>query len=60
MNDKYAKEVAKELRLIRVELQKFNKVSEPQGIQIDGEDVAKITEENERFQPFAGERVTIK
>jgi len=55
MNDKYAKRIADELKLIRVELQKMTpqeKTDLPQtGISIDGEEVTKI---------FAGERVTIK
>ena len=56
MNDKYAKEIAKELRLIRIELQKSNK--SPQ-VQIDEEDVLNAIENDEVFTK-AGERVTIK
>lgn len=37
MNDKYAKEIAKELKLIRVELQKVNK---PVSIEMDAKKVA--------------------
>ena len=36
MNDKYAKEIAKELKLIRRELQKMNKT---QAIKIDSKEV---------------------
>jgi len=35
MSDKYLKEIAKELNLIRKELQKFNKLSEPKVIKFD-------------------------
>lgn len=49
MNDKYAKEIAKELRLIRIELQKENKQK------VDLAQFAEAVSE-----PLAGERVTIK
>lgn len=58
MNDKYAKEIAKELRLIRIELQKVN--NPPNEVSVDGEKVGEIVKENESFQANAGERVTIK
>lgn len=39
MNDKYAKEIAKELNLIRRELQKNNK---SQKIEIDGQELSSM------------------
>lgn len=60
MDDKYAKEIARELKLIRKELQKSNQMTEPKGIKLDGEEAAKTMEEHQEHQPSAGERVTIK
>lgn len=57
MNDKYAKEIAKELRLIRIELQKTNNPI-PNEDEIDDFpdiDPAKLNE-----IPAAGDRVIIK
>ncbi len=59
MNDKYAKEVVRELRLIRVELQKMNKPVGSIGIKIndltDGV-VNNIEKEKRAKQILAGER----
>lgn len=56
MNDKYAKEIVRELRLIRVELQKINKPTESIDLKIDGAEDA-INETLRRAQAvFAGER----
>ncbi|MCM3739228.1 hypothetical protein M3210_02985 [Oceanobacillus luteolus] len=52
--EKHLKEIAKELRLIRIELQKMNKQPEPQEMHIDGHKVV------EALEPSAGDRVTIK
>lgn len=53
MSDKYLKEIAKELRLIRIELQKSNASTQ---IAVDGEKIAK---EIQRDSALAGRRVTI-
>lgn len=54
MNDKYAKKIAKELRLIRIELQKRNEPA-----QVDAEPYSMTYDEIEMIAK-AGERVTIK
>lgn len=55
MNDKYAKEIAKELRLIRIELQKSNNSNHG-----DVAELAKDMSEHIQRQERAGDRVTIK
>ena len=56
MNDKIAKEIAKELRLIRIELQKMN--ARHESVELDTEKLVDTVEEYE-VQTKAGERVTI-
>ena len=51
MNDKYAKEIAKELRLIRIELQKLT---------TSKTEVDKVEYIDKPDKHNAGERVTIK
>jgi len=58
MSDKYLKEIAKELRLIRIELQKSNKAPL---FQIDGGELTDaIPTTYDEIKAKAGERVTIK
>ena len=52
MNDKIAKEIAKELRLIRIELQKANMPPQP----VEQEPQKEMTYDN--WEAKAGERVT--
>jgi len=59
MNDKYLKEIAKELRLIRIELQKINKT--PERISVERPSVVATGTLKESIKTNkAGDRVTIK
>lgn len=60
MNDKYAKEIAKELRLIRIELQKQNKPIGSKFTDATDAIIDNIEKKKRAQQMFAGERVTIK
>lgn len=55
MDNKYAKEIAKELRLIRIELQKITPSPEQKSVNVDGAEIAEASKE-----PSAGDKVTIK
>lgn len=53
MSDKYLKEIAKELNLIRKELQKFNKLSEPKVIKVDSSiDLEQLRKHGEKQSVF--------
>lgn len=61
LSDKYLKEIAKELRIIRLELQNQNK---PDNVQVGLSDALSNIVDNEEKKKraqerFAGERVTI-